>query len=434
MTIVSKASAFPKSVQAGIPRLGRCPEGWTREPLARHLVENLRPVKLSNDAEYDLVTVKRSRGGVVRREHLKGRDISVKSQFLLHEGDFLISKRQIVHGACGLVPAELAGSIVSNEYAILGAKPTIDLNFLNHLAHSAYFQQTCFHSSIGVHVEKMIFKLDRWLAWDFDLPPMKEQQRIAEVLSTWDRAIGTVETLIVNSRAQKQALMQQLLPHGSNYPQRRVGSSYREWQETTLGDLGDTFGGLTGKSKADFGSGFPFVTYKNVFENAIVDPDNCELVKIESGERQHSVKFGDILFTTSSETPEEVGMSSVVMFDAPAVYLNSFCFGFRTHSADAIDPAFSAHYFRSEDMRTKIATLAQGSTRYNISKAGLLKLKFFLPEAAEQREIANILDVAQNEIARLTRQLTALREEKSALMQQLLTGKRRVKINEKEDA
>ena len=116
------------------------------------------------------------------------------------------------------------------------------------------------------------------------------------------------------------------------------------------------------------------------------------------------------------------------MFDTPTVYLNSFCFGFRTHAAGTLEPAFSAHYFRSEDMRTKIATLAQGSTRYNISKAGLLKLKFFLPEAAEQREIANILDVAENEIARLTRQLAALRIEKSALMQQLLTGKRRVKI------
>lgn len=171
MTLVSKATAFPKSVRPGIPSLGPKPPGWTRGPLSEYLFEQQRPIKMVDDTEYRLVTVKRSRGGVVEREHLKGREISVKTQFLLHAGDFLISKRQIVHGACGLVPAELEGSIASNEYAVLRGNSSIDLQFLNYLAHSVYFQQTCFHSSIGVHVEKMIFKLDRWLVSIFHLLP-----------------------------------------------------------------------------------------------------------------------------------------------------------------------------------------------------------------------------------------------------------------------
>jgi len=211
MTEISRASAYPKSVQPGLPRLGITPPGWSCGPLSAHLYEEIRPLKLADDEIYDLVTVKRSRGGVVLRERLNGKKIAVKSQFRLEAGDFLISKRQIVHGACGIVPPELSGAIVSNEYAVLRAHPSLDLQFLNCLAHSIYFQQTCFHSSIGVHVEKMIFKLEEWLKWDFNLPPPNEQRRIAEILSTWDGAIETVEAKLAALRQEKAALMQQLL-------------------------------------------------------------------------------------------------------------------------------------------------------------------------------------------------------------------------------
>ena len=429
MTEVSKASAYPKSVQPGLPRLGACPPGWSRGPLSEHLFEEARPVKMADDEVYDLVTVKRSRGGVVLRERLKGSEIAVKSQFRLKAGDFLISKRQIVHGACGIVPPELDGAIVSNEYSVLRARSSLDLQFLNYLAHSVYFQQTCFHSSIGVHVEKMIFKLDGWLKWDFDLPPAREQSRIAEILATWDQAISTVEAQVANVRKQKAALMQVLLTR-----KQRLQGFKGEWATTSLGQLGNTFGGLSGKSGADFGAGAPFITFKNVFENAAADPRNVELVRIGKAEHQNAVRFGDILFTTSSETPDEVGMSSVILFDPGSMYLNSFCFGFRPNDVDLIVPAFAVHFFRSEEMRTKIAALAQGSTRHNISKTRLMNLRFALPSSTEQRALARLLDVAQAEIDRKNDKLKALRKEKAALMQQMLTGKRRVRVAEGEAA
>ena len=174
------------------------------------LYEEKRPVVMEDDAIYDLVTVKRARGGVVKRETKRGADISVKTQFEVKGGDFLISKRQIVHGACGLVPAILNGSTVSNEYSVLRGLGTIDLEFLKYLSHSVYFQQTCFHSSIGVHIEKMIFKLEKWLQWEFNIPPLAEQARIVNVLSTWDRAAATIERLIALSERQYAALSQKL--------------------------------------------------------------------------------------------------------------------------------------------------------------------------------------------------------------------------------
>jgi len=202
---------YPASVQPGIPNLPPAPAGWHRTALGQHLTEVRRHAALRADDEYRLVTVKRSRGGVELRETLTGREIKTPSQFYVRTGDFLISKRQIVHGACGIVPAELDGAVVSNEYAVLNSDGQIDLRFLRYLSESRYFQQTCFHSSIGVHVEKMIFKTERWLKWPFNIPPLPVQQRIVEVLDTARREVELIAAQIERLKQEKAALMADLL-------------------------------------------------------------------------------------------------------------------------------------------------------------------------------------------------------------------------------
>lgn len=208
---IADNGGYPASVQPGIPNLSATPEGWRRIPLARHLTEVRRPVGLRAGETYRLVTVKRSRGGVELRETLTGDEIKTPSQFYVRDGDFLISKRQIVHGACGIVPAELDGAVVSNEYAVLNSDGQIDLKFLRYLSESRYFQQTCFHSSIGVHVEKMIFKTERWLKWPFNIPPLPEQRRIVGILDLARREVELLEQQIQVLRQEKAALMADLL-------------------------------------------------------------------------------------------------------------------------------------------------------------------------------------------------------------------------------
>ena len=202
---------FPASVQPGIPSLPPAPEGWRRIQLRDHLREVRRPVALEDDATYRLVTVKRSRGGVELREVLRGAEVKTPSQFYVHANDFLISKRQIVHGACGIVPPELDGAVVSNEYAVLNSDGEIDLRFLRYLSESRYFQQTCFHSSKGVHVEKMIFKTDHWLNWPFNIPPLAQQQHIVRVLDTASQEVAAIAAQVAVLRREKAALMAQLL-------------------------------------------------------------------------------------------------------------------------------------------------------------------------------------------------------------------------------
>lgn len=202
---------FPASVQPGIPTLPPAPTGWRRIQLRDHLKEVRRPVDLVDDVTYTLVTVKRSRGGVALREVLRGEEVKTPTQFYVHADDFLISKRQIVHGACGIVPPELDGAVVSNEYAVLNTDGEINLRFFRYLSESRYFQQTCFHSSIGVHVEKMIFKTDHWLNWPFNIPPLAQQEHIVEILDTASREVVAISEQLKALKREKSALMAQLL-------------------------------------------------------------------------------------------------------------------------------------------------------------------------------------------------------------------------------
>lgn len=128
---------YPKSVKAGIPKLSDSKLEWSKRLIGELFDVITRPVDMQDETVYNLVTVKRSRGGVIEREKLPGKKIAVKSQFYVEAGDFLISKRQIVHGACGFIPFELSGSIVSNEYSVLHCKDTIIPEFLNYLMVSA---------------------------------------------------------------------------------------------------------------------------------------------------------------------------------------------------------------------------------------------------------------------------------------------------------
>ncbi|HRP89661.1 MAG TPA: restriction endonuclease subunit S [Edaphocola sp.] len=200
-----------------------------------------------------------------------------------------------------------------------------------------------------------------------------------------------------------------------------------EWRLEKLGIFGETYTGLSGKTKDDFGIGKPYIPYLNIFNNAIIRDGAFDYVNIEIEENQYLVQNGDLFFTTSSETPEEVGMCSVYLGNEPELYLNSFCFGFRTYDKAEISTEYLAQLFRSSLGRRIIYKLAQGATRYNISKTNLLNEEIPLPPLSEQKAIAQVLSTADAAIL-TTEKLIAQKElRKKWLMQQLLTGKKRLK-------
>lgn len=158
------------------------------------------------------------------------------------------------------------------------------------------------------------------------------------------------------------------------------------WEQRKLGEVGETYTGLSGKTKDDFGHGNgKFVTYMNVFTNTVGLSDMTEAVEIDDS--QNKVRFGDVLFTTSSETPEEVGMSSVWLGSSENIYLNSFCFGYRP--TINFDLYYLAYMLRSSSMRKKITFLAQGISRYNISKNKMMDIEIPIPPIEEQKQIGS---------------------------------------------
>ena len=167
------------------------------------------------------------------------------------------------------------------------------------------------------------------------------------------------------------------------------------WVEyKTMGELGDFYGGVSGKTKDDFRDGnAKFITYRNVYSNPALNLDIEDRVKIAEGERQNTLQYGDVIFTGSSETPDECGFSSVITQPtAEKLYLNSFCFFFRFHDLELMLPNFAKHLFRSENLREQIGRTASGVTRYNVSKEKMKKIVIPIPPIEEQKRIAEILD------------------------------------------
>ena len=256
------------------------------------------------------------------------------------------------------------------------------------------------------------------------IPPMEEQRTIAEILGVWDEAIEKQSRLIEKLELRKRALMQHLLTGRTRLP-----GFTAPWQKVKLGEIGKTYNGLTGKSKEDFEDGnAKFIPYINVFLNEKVNIDKLEVVSVDESEKQNKVQYGDIFFTVSSETPDEVGMASVLLEYIDDTYLNSFCFGYRLNDFETLNPIFASYILRGDRFRNYMMVLAQGSTRFNISKNEVMKLRIELPSFSEQKAIAEVLTMADNEIATHRKKLDALRLQKRGLMQQLLTGKTRVKI------
>lgn len=165
-------------------------------------------------------------------------------------------------------------------------------------------------------------------------------------------------------------------------------------RKVRLKDIGTFYSGLSGKSKKDFSDGNALLaTYRNIFNNPVLNLDIKDTVVIGNGEKQNEVMYGDILFTGSSETPEEAGMSSVVMSEPKEkIYLNSFCFGFRLNNIIEVLPSYMGHLLRSEPVRKAISKTAFGVTRFNINKNFLSEIEIPLPPLTIQREIVSVLD------------------------------------------
>jgi type I restriction enzyme S subunit len=369
--------------------------------------------------------------------------------FKLNQGDILFTGSGETREEIGKSVAFIGNEEVYASGDIIILRPEddkYDSKFLGFITNHDVFKRQTYKVGQGnsvVHIYSSNIEKT-----ELPIPPLPEQKSIAACLSTWDKGIEKLTALIEAKKQQKKGLMQQLfngqltinseqlsIDNGqlsmNNVQLKRVENEedgLKGWKEVRLGDIGETFNGLTGKTKDDFGEGKPFVTYLNVFNRNTIDEEtNFDFVKIDEGENQTKLKYGDLIFTTSSETPDEVGMSSVILFDSKEdLFLNSFCFGFRLYDFKQLKPKFAAFILRGNDFRSEMYKLAQGSTRFNLSKSGFRKIIIKIPSIQEQTAIAEVLSTADKEIELLEKKLEAMKMQKKGLMQVLLTGEKRL--------
>ena len=235
---------------------------------------------------------------------------------------------------------------------------------------------------------------------------LKEENKISSLLSLIDKRIATQNKII----EKLQSLIKGL--NDSLYKQ------YGNAITTSFSDLGHSYSGLSGKSSEDFGSGKPFITYLNVYSNSVVNENEYQYVRINDGEKQNIVQCGDVLFTLSSETPEEVGVGSVYL-GIDEVFLNSFCFGFHIDNKELAYPPYFSYYVSSTPFRKFIYPFAQGSTRFNLCKADFEKASIKLPSLNNQKHIYAILNSIKGKIETEKNLLEYYTTQKQYLLRQM---------------
>ena len=199
-------------------------------------------------------------------------------------------------------------------------------------------------------------------------------------------------------------------------PKIRFKGYTKDWEQRKLGDMGSTFTGLSGKTKEDFGHGdAQFITYMNVFSNPVANIEMTEAVEIDA--KQNRVKKGDVFFTTSSETPEEVGMSCVMPENKDNIYLNSFCFGYRP--TEKFDLDYLAYVLRADSFRKEMKFLAQGISRYNISKNKVMEVSIPIPNLEEQTMVGRYFSTLDHLITLHQRKCEQTKKLKKYMLQKM---------------
>jgi len=329
----------------------------------------------------------------------------------LRKGDVLFSGTGTI-GRTALVSTEPKDwNIKEGVYALTPDHSILDSRFLVYALNSSRFQNAVHARAAGGTVKSISMKNLSVLT--LPIPPLEVQQEIVRVL---DAFTALEQSLVSELELRKK----QYVEYRDTAIEDLVNGNA---PSVNLGDHARTVNGLTGKNKSDFSDGnAKFITYRNVFSNPEVDLEINDYVKVAGGEKQNQVELGDVIFTGSSESREEVGFSAVVTrTPAEPIYLNSFCFMVRFEDPEFIDPGFAKHMFRSRPIRKQIMKAANGVTRINISKPRFMRVEVPVPPMEMQQEIAVKLDAFSSLIQSIEQEISLRRTQYEFYRDELLS-------------
>ncbi|MBX3629265.1 MAG: restriction endonuclease subunit S [Nitrosomonas sp.] len=408
------------------------PKGWKEQSINELLEKVSNPVTVSPEKVYREIGIRSHSKGIFHKEPITGKAIGSKRVFHIEPNCLIINIVFAWEQAVAKTSDKEIGMIASHRFPMYKPKKErCDIDYILYLFKAKRGKHLLELASPGGAGRNKTLGQSEFSKLQLIVPPVLEQKKIAQILSTWDKAITTTEKLLANSQQQKKALMQQLLTG----KKRLLGDDgvrfSEEWRTAVLGEIGEIKSAGVDKKIVEGEKPVRLLNFTDVFKRSFIYSNelNHWVTAPDSKVFGCNVLRGDVFFTPSSETRDEIGMSAVAAEDIPDCCYSYHVVRFRIN--EDWDLNFRAFAFTTGAFRKQIALFADGSgQRYVVSQDGFRSILVSYPEFEEQRAIGRVLRLAEEEVTALQNKLDTLKQEKKSLMQQLLTGKCRVKIEE----
>ena len=393
---------------------GIYPGDWTSKKMGQWLQLMERPISLEDDEKYELVTVRRGFGGVDSRGTYLGKNVLVKNYFCLCTGDFVISKRQIAHGACGVVPAELDGAVVSNEYNVFIPQEGTNINMFNLMMKLPHYRRLFYLMSDGVHIEKLLFKTDDWMRRSLAMPSLEEQERIASILSMQDKIIELEQQKIEEIKKAKRFFLEKMFPKkGQAVPEIRFKRFTAPWKQRKLGEL------ALFNPKDELPQTFEYVDLESVVGTEMLS-HRTEAKLSAPSRAQRLAHTGDLFYQTVR--PYQKNNYLFEKSDNNYVFSTGYA-----QMRPYVDGYFLFSLVQSERLVKVVLDNCTGTSYPAINANDLAEIEVAAPsDENEAQKIGIIFRSIDNLITLHQRKLEEEKRKKKALMQLLLTGLVRV--------
>lgn len=418
------------------------PRGWRRVSIGDALQEVSEPLRMRDSELYRLVSIRRRNGGMFLRNQLYGRQILTKDLQKVIPGSFAIARRQIIHGASALATDEFADTALSSSYSLFVGQDGCVTEFFAWLARHPLMYAYFLDASHGIVIEKMNFDVQRWLSYPINLPPVREQLRIVEILDTTDEAIRSMERLIAKLEQVRQGLLHDLLTRGVDESGRlrdpdRLRATPFGWvpKEWVVGPLDNVLTRIDAGKSPDLPDRPAQAGEWGVLKVSAIRPDglqeaeNKAVISSSMIDASIEVRNGDLLISRANTTAL-VGLACYVRDPQPFLMLSDKTLRLSIDSSFAV-AEFIGYLLQASSSRRQIETSGTGSSgsMKNISQDEIRSLILPLPGIQEQYRILASLESSRERLDVLRREVSKLRLLKTGLMDDLLAGRVRVGVH-----
>ena len=399
----------------------RVPDGWNTLPISDILERVSEPVFPKPEENYYQIGIRSHGKGLFHKEAVTGEALGDKRVFRVHPDCFIVNIVFAWEQAVAKTSANEIGMIASHRFPMFRPKNNqCDIHYLTYFFKTPKGKYLLELASPGGAGRNKTLGQNEFSLLKLMLPPINEQQKIAQILSTWDKAIDKLEALIAAKQKRKKALMQQLLTGNI-----RFNGFDEKWNEVLFDQiLNIEIGGTPSRNNPDYWddkklSNNRWLSIRDL-KGAIIE-DTKEYIT-DLGVRKSNVTLipaGSIVMSFKLT----IGRTAIL---GKNCYTNEAICSLIPKNLNTVITAFLIQALNIVDFNQEMDQAIKGKT---LNKAKLKRLKINLPPIDEQQKIATILTGADNEISTHQKQLAALKQQKKALMQQLLTGKKRVNID-----